>query len=194
MTHRLSKFLRGALLTGVGVFCVFAGVSAYQNLSTTGSMNPSSALTLAQVTASGATTNDLVTLGGGFISGASSTVVGALTTTATGTSKGLVFTGALVANRQVINNPTYTLVPQTDYYLAVSTTNLAVTLTLPAATSVSAGTEYLIKDRTGTASTNAISITAAAPNTIDATSTYIMGSNYGSIRLINDGATNWEIQ
>lgn len=195
MNLRLQTKVRGAILTIVGIFGVFGAVYGWDNLSTTGGSSPTgSTPTLAQVTAAGASTSDLVTLSGGYISGASSTVVGAITSTATSTAKNIAFTGGFVLNRVATINSSYTIVPQTDYYLSVSTTNLAVTVNLPSATSVSAGTEYIIKDATGNASSKAISVVANGTNTIDATTTQFIANNFGVMTIVTDGASNWEMR
>ena len=68
-------------------------------------------------------------------------------------------------------------------------TGTAVTVTLPA---VSSYASIVIKDSTGTAGTNAITINRAGTATIDGATSQSINSNYGSMKLICDG-TNWFI-
>lgn len=103
----------------------------------------------------------------------------------------LTLGGGVALHRNAITDASYTLL-STDNFVSVSTTNLAVALSLPSATSVPAGTWFIVKDRSGNASTKAITITANGTNTIDATSTYIIGANWDFVRMMSDGASNWE--
>jgi hypothetical protein len=93
-----------------------------------------------------------------------------------------------MTNRTVVTTTPYAVLP-TDYYLAVTTASLAITIDLPA----SPGTNRLIiiKDLSGNAAVNNITVTPAA-GTIDGLANYIINSNYQAIQLLYDG-TNWEV-
>jgi len=78
-----------------------------------------------------------------------------------------------------------------DYYIGVTSTAAARTITLPTA-AVSAGKSYIIKDESGGALTNNITIDTETSETIDGVNTYVISSNYGSVTVICDG-TNWFI-
>lgn len=74
----------------------------------------------------------------------------------------------------------------TDYYLAVNVAGPA-SVVLPAAPT---GTVFIIKDISGDASTNPITVTAST--TIDGALSAIINTDYGSITLIFNG-TEWNI-
>lgn len=80
----------------------------------------------------------------------------------------------------------------TDEYIAVST-GTAKTVNLPSATAVGAGHVLTIKDYTGGASANNITIARAGSDTIDGATSRTISTNYGSVRLVSDGGTNWEV-
>lgn len=79
----------------------------------------------------------------------------------------------------------------TDYYVTVSSTAAARTLTLPSASSVGDGAKFIVKDTSGGAGTNSITITRAGSDTIDGANTAVINSNYGSLTLISDGSASW---
>jgi hypothetical protein len=78
-----------------------------------------------------------------------------------------------------------------DYLIRVTSTAAARTITLPTAASI-AGRVYEIKDASGGAATNNITINADGTETIDGELTQAIISNYGSIKIVSDG-TNWSI-
>lgn len=69
----------------------------------------------------------------------------------------------------------------------VTTSSTAITMTLPSPTS---GAYVYVKDSTGTAQTNNITVSPHASETIDGTSSYVMTFNYGYAEFVSDG-TNW---
>lgn len=80
-----------------------------------------------------------------------------------------------------------------DSFVVINTdTSSARTINLPDASSVTAGRYYIIKDKTGDAVTNAITVTPAGSDTIDETaSSTTVGTPYGTLTLISDGVSNW---
>lgn len=79
-----------------------------------------------------------------------------------------------------------------DYVIQGFQTSLnAVTVTLPAASSVTAGRIFVIKDITGTSETRAITVNANGTDGIDGSSSVVLESNYGALFLISDGDANW---
>ncbi len=79
----------------------------------------------------------------------------------------------------------------TDSIIGVTSTAAARTITLPSAVTVGAGTMYIIKDESGGAATNNISIASVSSQTFDgAASPLVINTNYGSKRIYSDGA-NW---
>ena len=79
----------------------------------------------------------------------------------------------------------------TDYYLSVNSTAGAVTLLFPNA--ATANRTYIVKDRTGTADTNNITITTVggAVN-IDGATTFVMNTEYEAANLVGN-ATSYEV-
>jgi hypothetical protein len=79
----------------------------------------------------------------------------------------------------------------TDYYISADPTLGTITVLLPNAPPTL--TLYIIKDRTGQASTNNISVTTVGGVvTIDGATTVTMKSNYESIELLFNG-TSYEV-
>jgi hypothetical protein len=76
----------------------------------------------------------------------------------------------------------------TDYYISVNSSGGAITVQLPNAATV--GKTFIIKDRTGSAATNNITITTVggAVN-IDGATTFVMNSAYQSISVLGNGTT-----
>lgn len=86
-----------------------------------------------------------------------------------------------------VTTPTYTALA-TDYFLCVNTTVNTVTITLPTGI---LGTVYIIKDCSGDADTNNITIVGTGGQLVDG-STATINSPYGSISLIYNGS-DWSI-
>lgn len=78
-----------------------------------------------------------------------------------------------------------------EVYLAVDT-SAARTINLPAANTLTAGRYFVIKDRSGTSSSNNITISPAGSDTINTQAiSEIVNYDYGSLILICDGVSNW---
>ena len=75
-------------------------------------------------------------------------------------------------------------------YYYCDTSTAGVTVTLPAVGDSPAGRFFLIKDSTGTAATNNITVTASGTDFVDGAGTYIIASNYGSAMIISRGNSN----
>lgn len=80
----------------------------------------------------------------------------------------------------------------TFVYLAVDTTTTR-NITLPAASAVTAGRIYVVKDVSGQSLDNNITLTAAGADNIDGASTQTLNSEYGSWTIVGDGSSNWYI-
>lgn len=78
----------------------------------------------------------------------------------------------------------------TDYYVGVTSTAAARTITLPAVANAGEGKAYVIKDESCAAATNNINIDGNGAETIDTNATVSITTNCGVVRLISDGA-NW---
>lgn len=77
-----------------------------------------------------------------------------------------------------------------DYYVGVTDTSAPRTITLPALASVPLWVEYIVKDESGGAGANNITIDGDGAETIDGAATKVINSNYGVFRLLR-GATAW---
>ena len=75
----------------------------------------------------------------------------------------------------------------TDYYLGCNT-SAPVTLNLPDAALAGSGKKMIIKDETGLASTNPITIDPSGAQLIDGQSNYILQVNYESVSIVSDGS------
>lgn len=80
-------------------------------------------------------------------------------------------------------------VQTTDYFISVDSSGGSVAIVLPA--TPTNGTSYIIKDRTGNASTKNITITAGA-STIDLAAMYTLAGNFDSIQLLYE-LGNYEV-
>lgn len=67
----------------------------------------------------------------------------------------------------------------------------AITATLPAASTVPAGTVTTVVDLAGNAATHNITITRAGSDTINGGTTFVINTNYGGARLFCDGVSAW---
>jgi hypothetical protein len=85
---------------------------------------------------------------------------------------------------------TVTVTP-TDYYLGVNSA-APVTLNLPTAAAAGSGKSFIIKDETGQAATNNITIVPVSPSLIDGQANYVIAINYESVSIVSDGS-NWSI-
>lgn len=79
-----------------------------------------------------------------------------------------------------------------NYFVSVITSATTITVTLPPASGIG-NRVYVIKDKSGNASTNNITIIPDGSDTIDNISNFVISINYESIHLITDGINNWEV-
>lgn len=80
----------------------------------------------------------------------------------------------------------------TFVYLIVDT-SASRNITLPAASALSPGRIYIVKDSTGQSNTNNITVAAAGADTIDGSASQVLDSNYGSWTIVTDGVDSWYI-
>jgi len=78
----------------------------------------------------------------------------------------------------------------TDSFILIDTSGGAFTLNLP--TAVNNQNIYYIKDKTGNAGTNNITIDGNGTETIDGALTAVISTNYASVSIFSNGA-NWFI-
>ena len=100
--------------------------------------------------------------------------------------------GSAFAYTNVAHGASPYTVLSTDYYISVDCSLGTVTLKFPNAPT--ANTTWVIKDRTGSASTNNISITTVGGSvTIDGQTTYKITSNYGAVNLLANSSPTYEV-
>ena len=85
----------------------------------------------------------------------------------------------------------YTLTTGNDHTLDCNATGGAFAVTLPAANSVPAGWEYVVKKTDSSA--NAVTLTAAGTDKIDGAATFALSAQYKYARVVCDGSANWRV-
>lgn len=80
-----------------------------------------------------------------------------------------------------------------DYYVGIDCSLASKTVNLPAASSVEAGKMYVIKDESGDATTNPISIVADGTDLIDGSGTDSLVVDYESVTLVCNGVNEWYV-
>ncbi len=75
-----------------------------------------------------------------------------------------------------------------DMFLDVNVSQ-ATTLNLPLSSPI--GTNFIIKDTSGNASTNVITIASGSGDTIEGSGNKYINTNYGVLNLIYDGTNKW---
>jgi len=75
-------------------------------------------------------------------------------------------------------------------YLTVDTA-AARTITLPLVASVAEGRIYIIKDKSGSARTNPITVVPSGADTIDGGGSVVLNSDYGTWMIIGNGSTSY---
>lgn len=99
---------------------------------------------------------------------------------------------ATVYPLRIINTMTATADPITDCYFSVDAASFPITIELPAAPA--AGKYYIIKDTSGIAGTNNITITTAgAVGTFDGLYPLVMNSNFMAVTVVYDGFSRYEV-
>jgi len=78
----------------------------------------------------------------------------------------------------------------TFVYIAIDT-SAPRSITLPAASSVSAGRVYVLKDATGGAKANNFTVNVSGSDTIDGDSSFIADSEYGTYYIVSNGLDGW---
>lgn len=80
----------------------------------------------------------------------------------------------------------------TDYLISVTDTTSARTITLPTAASVGTSQFYIIKDESGGAATNNITVNVTGGGNIDGATTFVINVNYGGATFYSN-STQWFI-
>lgn len=96
------------------------------------------------------------------------------------------------SNRISLTGTTYTILSSDD--IIACNHSSALTLTLPAASTVGEGRNFTIKDESGLAATNNITINRAGSDTIDGGTSIIINGNYDSIEIYRGASNAWHIR
>lgn len=99
--------------------------------------------------------------------------------------------GSLKLNHRTITNTA--TASATDYYIGTDSTNGPISIRLPSATALSDGQAYVIKDETGMASNNNVTILASGSQTIDGQNSVVLESPFASLQLYCNGANKYFI-
>lgn len=95
---------------------------------------------------------------------------------------------------QSVNNINWTILSSDTYILLDVTCNTTpLSITLPAANSVTRGRQYLISDKTGSALANNITIATAGFDTIQGQGSLVLNQAYAAILLISNGSNGWDV-
>lgn len=96
------------------------------------------------------------------------------------------------AGRRVRRNATAASISiaVTDYLIGVTNTASPRTLTLPSAITAGVGRTFKIKDESGGAGTNNITVATVGGQTIDGAATFVINTNFGAVEIYSNGA-NW---
>jgi hypothetical protein len=107
-------------------------------------------------------------------------------------TNGFVQAKSVSFNYTAVTGPITYVVMNTDYYISCDSSAGAITLEFPNAPT--AYQLWIVKDRTGTAAINNISLTTSGgTDTFDGLTTYIMNSNYQAINLLANAQKTYEV-
>lgn len=84
-----------------------------------------------------------------------------------------------------------TTITSTAYIVGVN--GVGITVTLPLASSLTVGKEFLIQDESGSASSNNVTIAASGADTISGASSYIITGDYEGVDILCDGVAFYAI-
>jgi hypothetical protein len=94
----------------------------------------------------------------------------------------------LFLNQKVVQTATNYTVLANDVIIEVTSTAAPRTITLPSPSANNSGKFYIIKDTSGAAVSNNISVVPAS-GTIDGSGALLIGTNYGAIQVYSDGTS-----
>jgi len=108
------------------------------------------------------------------------------------------FAGSVIYNFVSISqidftNGEYFQVRESDYYIAVDTSAGPVTVKLPPASNLVGGHTYIIKDQTGHAEVNNITISSNGVDLIDGSNSVVLHSPHAAIQLFCGGPDHYLI-
>ena len=104
----------------------------------------------------------------------------------------VVYNFVSVASDGTQPSGTYNINPS-DYYIAIDTTAGPVNVELPPASGLAGGHTYIIKDQTGNAETNNITISTKNSDLIDGTNSVTLRSPHAAIQVFCNGVDRYLI-
>lgn len=107
----------------------------------------------------------------------------------------VVTTPASVQVLEYVDASSNTTIAPTDtfVYIAADCSGGSFTITLPLASSVTAGRVFIVKDVTGSSYSNPVTVAISGSDTIEGASSFDLASDYGSLMLISNGADKWQV-
>lgn len=103
-----------------------------------------------------------------------------------GDSVGSTQSAKVSVNIDASSSP-YSATSQSNQIIFVDSSSSAITINLPSASSVASGSEITIKDKSGSASTNSITVSAGT-GTIDGLSSVVLENDYSALLIYSDGS------
>tara|TARA_Y100001938_G_scaffold148602_1_gene232796 strand:- start:12320 stop:13867 length:1548 start_codon:yes stop_codon:yes gene_type:complete len=99
-------------------------------------------------------------------------------------------------NRTVVKTPTYTLTEDEKGIIGVMSSQGATTITLPTIGRLKNPklVKYIIKDESGQAAKNTITILSSGGDTIQGSRSFILSTNNESLKLYTDGESKWYVE
>lgn len=80
-----------------------------------------------------------------------------------------------------------------NYFSKTAISGGGNTISLPTIGAFLQGQYVTIKDSSGTAGANNLTIDANGTDTIDGAGTYVINTNYGFVSLMSDGISEWQV-
>lgn len=84
-----------------------------------------------------------------------------------------------------------TIAPSATFVYLIVNTTAPRAITLPEASAVTAGRIFIVKDATGLANTNNITVNRTGSDLLDGETSQILNSNNGTWMFVTDGDSNW---
>lgn len=121
-------------------------------------------------------------------------------TNTSGTAVQLTSGGSIVTSPGTVQSLEYTFIdgdltidPSDTFVTVAVDTGAERTVTLPLAAAVAAGRVYIIKDVTGEALDNPLTVDCQGSDTIDEAASLTMDSGFGAVFVTSNGVDNWAI-
>jgi hypothetical protein len=105
-------------------------------------------------------------------------------------TRSLTVIGGQIVN--VVESATNYTVLNSDYITGITSTAAPRTVTLPTAASANKGQIYVVKDQSGGAATNNITVNVNGGGNIDGAATKVINTNYGAFSFYSNG-TQWYV-